>query len=148
MVMELKLEVIILPVTDVDRAKAFYQRLDFRLDADFVVDEGYRIVQLTPQASPASVIFGTGITNSPAGSVRGLLVAVPDIEAARAEIAARGVEVSEIFHEADPFVRAGAEHRIPGAHPERASYSSFATFSDPDGNEWLLQEITDRLPGR
>ena len=146
--MELKLEVIILPVTDVDRAKAFYQRLDFRLDADFVVDEGYRIVQLTPPASSASVIFGTGITNSPAGSVRGLLVAVPDIEAARAEIAARGVEVSEIFHEADPFVRAGAEHRIPGAHPERASYSSFATFSDPDGNEWLLQEITDRLPGR
>jgi catechol 2,3-dioxygenase-like lactoylglutathione lyase family enzyme len=146
--MELKLEVIILPVTDVDRAKAFYQRLDFRLDADFVVDEGYRIVQLTPPASSASIIFGTGITNSPAGSVRGLLVAVPDIEAARAEIAARGVEVSEIFHEADPFVRAGAEHRIPGAHPERASYSSFATFSDPDGNEWLLQEITDRLPGR
>jgi catechol 2,3-dioxygenase-like lactoylglutathione lyase family enzyme len=148
MVMELKLEVIILPVTDVDRAKAFYQRLDFRLDADFVVDEGYRIVQLTPPASSASIIFGTGITNSPAGSVRGLLVAVPDIEAARAEIAARGVDVSEIFHEADPFVRAGAEHRIPGAHPERASYSSFATFSDPDGNEWLLQEITDRLPGR
>jgi catechol 2,3-dioxygenase-like lactoylglutathione lyase family enzyme len=146
--MELKLEVIVLPVTDVDRAKDFYQRLDFRLDADFVVDEGYRIVQVTPPASAASVIFGTGITTAPAGSVRGLLVAVPDIEAARADIAARGVEVSEIFHEADPFVRAGAEYRIPGAHPERASYSSFATFSDPDGNQWLLQEITDRLPGR
>ncbi|WP_172979831.1 VOC family protein [Agromyces agglutinans] len=146
--MELKLEVIVLPVSDVDRTKAFYQRLDYRLDADLVVDEGYRIVQLTPPASTASIIFGTGVTTAPAGSVRGILVAVPDIEAARAEIAERGVEVSEVFHEADPFVRAGVEHRIPGAHPERASYSSFATFSDPDGNEWLLQEITDRLPGR
>lgn len=146
--MELKLEVVVLPVSDVDRAKSFYQRLDFRLDADFLVDEGYRIVQLTPPASTASIIFGTGITTAPAGSVRGLLVAVPDIETARAEIAERGIEVSEIFHEADPFVRAGVEHRIPGAHPERVSYSSFATFTDPDGNEWLLQEITDRLPGR
>jgi catechol 2,3-dioxygenase-like lactoylglutathione lyase family enzyme len=146
--MELKLEVIVLPVSDVDRAKDFYRRLDFRLDADFVVDESYRIVQLTPPASAASIIFGTGITTAPAGSVRGLLVTVPDIEAAWADIAARGVEISEIFHEADPFVRAGIEHRIPGAHPERASYSSFATFSDPDGNQWLLQEITDRLPGR
>lgn len=146
--MELKLEVVVLPVSDVDRAKSFYRRLDFRLDADFIVDEGYRIVQLTPPASTASIIFGTGITTAPAGSVRGLLVAVPDIEAARTEIAERGVDVSEIFHEADPFVRAGVEHRIPGAHPERASYSSFATFADPDGNQWLLQEITDRLPGR
>ena len=146
--MELKLEVVVLPVSDVDRAKSFYQRLDFRLDADFLVDEGYRIVQLTPPASTASIIFGTGITTAPAGSVRGLLVAVPDIETARAEIAERGIEVSEIFHEADPFVRAGVEHRIPGAHPERVSYSSFATFTDPDGNEWLLQEITERLPGR
>lgn len=146
--MELKLEVVVLPVSDVDRAKSFYQRLDFRLDADFIVDEGYRIVQLTPPASTASIIFGAGITTAPAGSVRGLLVAVPDIAAARAEIAERGIDVSEIFHEADPFVRAGVEHRIPGAHPERASYSSFATFADPDGNEWLLQEITDRLPGR
>jgi len=146
--MELKLEVVVLPVSDVDRAKSFYQRLDFRLDADFIVDEGYRIVQLTPPASTASIIFGTGITTAPSGSVRGLLVAVPDIEAARVEIAERGIDVSEIFHEADPFVRAGVEHRIPGAHPERASYSSFATFADPDGNEWLLQEITDRLPGR
>jgi catechol 2,3-dioxygenase-like lactoylglutathione lyase family enzyme len=146
--MELKLEVVVLPVSDVDRAKSFYQRLDFRLDADFIVDDGYRIVQLTPPASTASIIFGTGITTAPAGSVRGLLVAVPDIEAARTEIAERGVDVSEIFHEADPFVRAGVEHRIPGAHPERASYSSFATFADPDGNQWLLQEITNRLPGR
>lgn len=146
--MELKFEVVVLPVSDVDRAKSFYQRLDFRLDADFLVDEGYRIVQLTPPASTASIIFGIGITTAPAGSVRGLLVAVPDIETARAEIAERGIEVSEIFHEADPFVRAGVEHRIPGAHPERVSYSSFATFADPDGNEWLLQEITDRLPGR
>src|SRR5687768_7259433 len=109
--MELKLEVVVLPVSDVDRAKSFYQRLDFRLDADFIVDEGYRIVQLTPPASTASIIFGTGITTAPSGSVRGLLVAVPDIEAARAEIAERGIDVSEIFHEADPFVRAGVEHR-------------------------------------
>nr|WP_100365915.1 VOC family protein [Diaminobutyricimonas aerilata] len=146
--MELKLEVVILPVTDVDRAKAFYQRLDFRLDADFVIDEGYRIVQLTPPGSSASIIFGTGTLNASAAPVGGLLAAVPDIEAARADIAARGIEISEIFHEADPFVREGAQYRIPGAHPERASYSSFATFSDPDGNSWLLQEITDRLPGR
>jgi catechol 2,3-dioxygenase-like lactoylglutathione lyase family enzyme len=146
--MELKLEVIVLPVSDVDRAKDFYQQLDFRLDADLVVDEHYRVVQLTPPASTASIIFGTGVTAAPAGSVRGLLVAVPDIEEARAEIVERGVEVSEIFHEADPFVRAGAEHRIAGPHPDRASYGSFASFSDPDGNEWLLQEITDRLPGR
>jgi catechol 2,3-dioxygenase-like lactoylglutathione lyase family enzyme len=146
--MELKLEVIVLPVSDVDRAVAFYRGLDFRLDADFAVDAGYRIVQLTPPGSAASIIFGDGITTAPAGSVRGLLVAVPDIVAARAELVERGVDVSEIFHEADPFVRAGLEHRIPGPHPERASYSSFATFSDPDGNEWLLQEITDRLPGR
>jgi catechol 2,3-dioxygenase-like lactoylglutathione lyase family enzyme len=146
--MELKLEVIVLPVSDVDRAKDFYQRLDFRLDADFVIDDGYRVVQLTPPGSAASIMIGTGISSAPAGSVQGLLVAVPDIEVARADLIARGVEVSELFHEADPFVHADPSHRIAGAHPERATYGTYASFSDPDGNGWLLQEISTRLPGR
>ena len=146
--MELKLEVIVLPVSDVDRAKDFYQRLDFRLDADFVIDAGYRVVQLTPPGSAASIMIGTGISAAPAGSVQGLLVAVPDIEVSRADLVARGVEVSELFHEADPFVHADPSHRIAGAHPERATYGTYASFSDPDGNGWLLQEISTRLPGR
>ena len=146
--MELKLEVIVLPVSDVDRAKDFYQRLDFRLDADFVIDDGYRVVQLTPPGSAASIMIGTGISAAPAGSVQGLLVAVPDIEVARADLIARGVDVSELFHEADPFVHADPSHRIAGAHPERATYGTYASFSDPDGNGWLLQEISTRLPGR
>ena len=146
--MELKLEVIVLPVSDVDRAKDFYQRLDFRLDADFVIDDGYRVVQLTPPGSAASIMIGTGISSAPAGSVQGLLVAVPDIEVARADLIARGVDVSELFHEADPFVHADPNHRIAGAHPERATYGTYASFSDPDGNGWLLQEISTRLPGR
>jgi catechol 2,3-dioxygenase-like lactoylglutathione lyase family enzyme len=146
--MELKLEVIVLPVSDVDRAKDFYQRLDFRLDADFVIDDGYRVVQLTPPGSAASIMIGTGISAAPAGSVKGLLVAVPDIEIARADLVARGVEVSGLFHETDPFVHADPSHRIAGAHPERATYGTYASFSDPDGNGWLLQEISTRLPGR
>lgn len=146
--MELKLEVIVLPVSDVDRAKDFYQRLDFRLDADFPVDEGYRVVQLTPPGSPASIIIGSGLTTAAAGSTQGLHLIVSDIEAARADIAARGVDISEVFHEAGVFHHPGTEHRIDGAHPEHASYASFATFSDPDGNEWVLQEITTRAPGR
>jgi catechol 2,3-dioxygenase-like lactoylglutathione lyase family enzyme len=146
--MELKLEVIVLPVSDVNRAKDFYQRLDFRLDADFAIDDGYRVVQLTPPGSAASIMIGTGISAAPAGSVQGLLVAVPDIEVARADLVARGVEVSELFHEADPFVHAEPGHRIAGAHPERATYGTYASFSDPDGNGWLLQEISTRLPGR
>lgn len=146
--MELKLEVIVLPVTDVDRAKDFYQRLDFRLDADFVVDEGYRVVQLTPPSSPASIIIGSGLSTAAAGSVQGLHLIVSDIEATRADIASRGVDISGVFHENGVFHHPGTEHRIDGAHPEHASYSSFATFSDPDGNEWVLQEITTRAPGR
>jgi catechol 2,3-dioxygenase-like lactoylglutathione lyase family enzyme len=146
--MELKLEVIVLPVSDVDRAKDFYQRLDFRLDADFVIDDAYRVVQLTPPGSAASIMIGTGISSAPAGSVQGLLVAVPDIEVARADLIARGVDVTELFHEADPFVHADPSHRIAGAHPERATYGTYASFSDPDGNGWLLQEISTRLPGR
>ena len=146
--MELKLEVIVLPVSDVDRAKDFYQRLDFRLDADFAIDDGYRVVQLTPPGSAASIMIGTGISSAPAGSVQGLLVAVPDIEVARADLIARGADVSALFHEADPFVHADPSHRIAGAHPERATYGTYAWFSDPDGNGWLLQEISTRLPGR
>lgn len=146
--MELKLEVIVLPVSDVDRAKDFYQRLDYRLDADFVIDDGYRVVQLTPPGSAASIMIGTGISSAPAGSVQGLLVAVPDIEVARADLIARGVDVSELFHESDPFVHADPSHRIAGVHPERATYGTYASFSDPDGNGWLLQEISTRLPGR
>lgn len=146
--MELKLEVVVIPVTDVDRAIAFYRRLDFRLDADFVVDEGYRVVQLTPPGSTASIIFGTGVTTAAAGSADGLLLAVYDIEETRADIAARGVEISEVFHEAEVFIHPGTSHRIIGAHPERADYSSYATFSDPDGNRWILQELKTRLPGR
>lgn len=146
--MKLKLEVAVIPVSDVDRAIDFYTRLDFRLDADIVVDDGYRVVQLTPPGSPASIIFGTGVTTAPPGSAQGLLLAVSDIEEARAEIAARGIAISEVFHEAGVFVHPTTEHRIPGLHPERADYGSFASFRDPDGNGWLLQEITHRLPGR
>lgn len=146
--MELKLEVTLIPVTDVDRAMEFYRRLDFRLDADFVVDDSYRVVQLTPPGSWASIIFGTGVTTAPAGSSDGLLLAVWDIEETRAEIAARGIEISEVFHEAEVFIHPGSEHRIAGAHPERADYGSYATFADPDGNRWILQEIKKRLPGR
>lgn len=146
--MELKLEVIVLPVSDVDRAKDFYQRLDFRLDADFVVDEGYRVVQITPPGSPTSIIIGAGLTTAAAGSAQGLHLVVTDIEATRADIAARGVDISDVFHEDGVFHHPGTEHRINGAHPEHASYASFATFNDPDGNEWVLQEITTRAPGR
>ncbi|WP_448808831.1 VOC family protein [Agromyces bauzanensis] len=146
--MELKLEVVVIPASDVDRAIDFYRCLDFRLDADFVVDDGYRVVQLTPPGSQASIILGTGVTTAPAGSTQGLLLAVWDIDETRAEIAARGVEISEVFHEADVFVHPGTEHRIAGPHPERADYGSYASFRDPDGNSWLLQEIKHRLPGR
>jgi catechol 2,3-dioxygenase-like lactoylglutathione lyase family enzyme len=146
--MELKLEVIVLPVTDVDRAKAFYEQLDFRLDADFTVDDGFRVVQLTPPGSQASIIFGTGLTTAPAGSVDRMILVVRDVEQARTELVERGADVSEVFHEAGIFVHPGTDHRIGGAHPERADYASFASFSDPDGNGWLLQEITNRLPGR
>lgn len=146
--MDLKLEVIVIPVSDVDRAIDFYRQLDFRLDADFVVDEGYRVVQLTPPGSPASIILGTGVTTAPAGSVGGLLLAVWDIEETRAEVAARGVDISPVFHEAGVFIHPGTDHRIIGAHPERADYGSYSTFSDPDGNGWVLQEIKTRLPGR
>jgi catechol 2,3-dioxygenase-like lactoylglutathione lyase family enzyme len=147
--MDMKLEVVVLPVADVDRAKRFYESLGWRLDADLATGEDFRVVQLTPPGSPASVIFGTGVTSAVPGSVDSLVLAVEDVEAARAELVARGVDVSEVFHdEGGVFHHAGTKGRVPGPDPERRSYGSWAAFSDPDGNGWLLQEITTRLPGR
>jgi catechol 2,3-dioxygenase-like lactoylglutathione lyase family enzyme len=147
--MDLKLEVVVLPVADVDRAKAFYQSLGFRLDADFPGDGGFRVVQLTPPGSPTSIIFGNGVSSSAPGSVRGLYLVVDDIDAAREYLVSRGVDVSEVYHDAGGvFEHAGTKHRLPGADPNRGSYASFASFSDPDGNGWVLQEVTQRAPGR
>jgi catechol 2,3-dioxygenase-like lactoylglutathione lyase family enzyme len=144
-----KLEVVVLPVSDVDRATRFYQDLGWRLDAEFAGGEDFRVVQVTPPASPTSVIFGTGITSAVPGSTQSLVLAVQDIEAARAELVDRGVEVSEVFHdEGGVFVHAGTEGRVSGPDPKRGSYASWVSFSDPDGNGWLLQEVTTRLPGR
>ena len=148
---DLKLEVVVIPVSDVDRAKEFYGSLGWRLDADFPFDNGFRVVQFTPPGSGCSVQFGTNITSAAPGSAQGLYLIVSDIEAARDELAARGVEVSEVFHPGTPgaqFQPDGTSGRVSGPAPDHASYSSFATFSDPDGNGWLLQEITTRLPGR
>jgi catechol 2,3-dioxygenase-like lactoylglutathione lyase family enzyme len=146
---EMKLEVVLLPVTDVDRAKRFYESLGWRLDADVATGEDFHVIQLTPPGSPSSVIFGTGITSAAPGSVDSLVLAVEDVEAARAELVARGVDVSDVFHdEGGVFHHAGTEGRVTGPDPERRSYGSWAAFSDPDGNGWLLQEITTRLPGR
>jgi len=147
--MDMKLEVLVIPVSDVDRAKTFYKTLGWREDADFVGDENYRVIQVTPPGSPASVIFGTGLTTADPGSAQGLHLVVTDIEAARAEIADRGLEISEVFHDAGGvFHHAGTEGRVAGPDPKHTSYSSFASFEDPDGNGWVLQEITERLPGR
>jgi catechol 2,3-dioxygenase-like lactoylglutathione lyase family enzyme len=140
----LRFEVVVLPVADVDRAKDFYQRLGWRFDIDLVVDEGYRVVQFTPPDSPTSIQFGTGLTSMAPGSIQDLYLIVEDIEAARDELIARGAEVSGIWHGRG----LGTVGHEPGIDPERASYRSFASFSDPDGNSWLLQEITERLPGR
>jgi len=146
---DLKLEVVVVPVSDVDKAKDFYTGLGWRLDADFTGDETFRIIQLTPPGSACSVICGIGVTSTAPGSVRGLHLIVSDIEEARAELVGRGADVSEPWHDAGGvFHRAGTEGRVPGPDPQRRSYSSFASFSDPDGNEWILQEITARLPGR
>ena len=147
--MDFKLEVIVIPVSDVDKAKDFYTGLGWRLDADFTTDETFRVIQVTPTGSPASVIFGTGLTTAVPGSVQGLHLVVEDIEAAQAELVGRGVDVSEVFHDAGGvFHHAGTAGRVSGPDPKRSSYSSFASFADPDGNEWVLQEITTRLPGR
>jgi catechol 2,3-dioxygenase-like lactoylglutathione lyase family enzyme len=147
--MDMKLEVVVLPVSDVDRAEDFYKMLGWRLDADFVADADFRVVQLTPPGSQASIIFGTGITSAEPGSAQGLHLVVTDVEAARTEIAEHGVKVSEVFHDAGGvFHHAGTAGRVPGPDPEHNSYASFASFSDPDRNGWVLQEITTRLPGR
>jgi catechol 2,3-dioxygenase-like lactoylglutathione lyase family enzyme len=140
---DMKLEVIIIPVSDVDRAKDFYNRLGWRLDGDFAVGKEYRNVQFTPPGSSCSIHFGTGVTAAVPGSIQGLYLVVSDIEAARAELTARGVSVSEVVHREGP-----GPARLSGPHPQRRSYASFASFKDPDGNRWLLQEVTVRLPGR
>jgi len=147
---ETKLEAVVIPVSDVDRAKRFYEGMGWRLDADFAFDNGFRVVQLTPPGSPCSVQFGTRITSAAPGSAQGLYLVVPDIHAARDELAARGVEISDVFHAGTPGAqfRSDTRGRVRGPAPEHASYRSFATFRDPDGNGWLLQEITTRLPGR
>ena len=147
--MDFRLEVVVIPVSDVDRAKAFYQGLGWRLDADFATGPDFRVVQLTPPGSACAVIFGTGVTSAAPGSTEGLQLVTGDIEAARAELAGHGVDVSEVFHDAGGvFHHAGTTARVPGRDPERGSYASFASFSDPDGNGWMLQEVTIRLPGR
>jgi catechol 2,3-dioxygenase-like lactoylglutathione lyase family enzyme len=148
---DLKLEVVVIPVSDVDRAKEFYGKLGWRLDADFPFDNGFRVVQFTPPSSGCSIQFGTNITSAAPGSARGLYLIVSDIQAARDQLAALGAKVSEVFHPATPgaqFQPDGASGRVAGPAPDHATYRSFATFSDPDGNGWLLQEITTRLPGR
>src|ERR1700712_4542853 len=148
---DLKFEAVVVPVADVDRAKEFYARLGWRLDADFAFDNGFRVVQFTPPGSGCSVQFGTNITTATPGSAKGLYLIVSDIDAARAELVANGARLSEVFHPASPgaqFQADGATGRVAGRAPEQASYSSFADFTDPDGNTWLLQEITARLPGR
>ena len=148
---DLKLEVVVIPVSDVDRAKEFYGSLGWRLDADFSFDNGFRVVQFTPPGSGCSIQFGTRITSAAPGSAQGLYLIVSDIEAAREALVARGAEVSEVFHAGTPgaqFEPDGASGRVSGPASDHASYSSFATFTDADGNSWLLQEITERLPGR
>jgi catechol 2,3-dioxygenase-like lactoylglutathione lyase family enzyme len=144
----MKLEVVVLGAADVDRAKAFYENLGWRLDADFAAGDDWRVVQLTPHYSGASVIFGKGIASPEPGSADGLILAVDDVDAARAELIARGVAVSEVFHYAGGVFGAGEGARVAGRDPQGRSYLSFASFEDPDGNGWLLQEIRARLPGR
>jgi catechol 2,3-dioxygenase-like lactoylglutathione lyase family enzyme len=152
--MDMKLEIVVIPVADVERAKKFYAGLGWRLDADFVFPDGFRVIQFTPSGSGASVIFGTNVTPAAPGSAKGLYLIVSDIEAVRKELLDRGVKVSEVFHSGEnvhhgidePYLFGSV--RVCGPDPKRRSYFSLASFSDPDGNGWLLQEITERLPGR
>jgi catechol 2,3-dioxygenase-like lactoylglutathione lyase family enzyme len=146
--MDMKLEVVVIPVSDVDRAKDFYTGLGWRIDADFVAGD-FRVVQLTPPGSQCSVIFGSGVTTAAPGSTQGLQLVVTDVEAARSELASHGVDVSEVFHDAGGvFHHAGTQERVSGRDPDGRSYASFVSFNDPDGNTWFVQEITTRLPGR
>ena len=151
---DMKLEVVVIPVSDVDRAKEFYGSLGWRLDADFAAGDDWRVIQFTPPGSGCSVIFGKNVTAAAPGSAQGLYLIVSDIEAARAELVGRGVGISEVFHDAGD-VHAGADEpylfgrlRVSGPDPDHRSYRSYASFSDPDGNGWLLQEVTVRLAGR
>jgi catechol 2,3-dioxygenase-like lactoylglutathione lyase family enzyme len=151
--MDFKLEVVVIPVSDVDRASEFYKTLGWRLDADVAADNDFRLVQLTPPGSPCSIQLGVGLTVAPPGTSRAMHLAVSDIEAARDEIAGRGIQVTPVYHCASGFgCRYGepGEYgaRVSGPEPDHATYASFASFADPDGNEWVLQEITTRLPGR
>jgi catechol 2,3-dioxygenase-like lactoylglutathione lyase family enzyme len=151
---DMRLEVVVIPVSDVDRAKAFYARLGWRLDADFAAGDDYRVIQFTPPGSGCSVIFGKNVTAAAPGSAQGLYLVVADVAAARDELTRRGVAVSEAFHDAggayvgpdEPYLF--GRRRVGGADPEHRSYRSFASFRDPDGNGWLFQEVTQRLPGR
>jgi catechol 2,3-dioxygenase-like lactoylglutathione lyase family enzyme len=148
---DLKFEAVVIPVSDPDRSKEFYGRLGWRLDADFPFDNGFRVVQFTPPGSGCSVQFGTKMTSAAPGSAQGLYLIVSDIQAARDRLAAHGAEVSDVFHPGAPgaqFEPGGGNGRVSGPAPERQSYSSFAALRDPDGNTWLLQEVTTRLPGR
>ena len=151
---DMKFEIVVIPVSDVDRAKEFYGRLGWRLDADFVSGNDYRVIQFTPPGSGCSIIFGKNVTAAAPGSAQGLYLIVSDIEAARAELLGRGVEISDVFHDA-AGVYAGTDEpylfgrlRVSGPDPDHRSYRSFASFRDPDGNGWLFQEVTTRLPGR
>lgn len=151
--MDMKIEVLLIPVSDVDRAREFYQKLGFRLDIEYAApDGGYRIMQFTPPGSAASIILGKGVTSATPGSIDRILLAVYDIQAARAELLARGVEVGEVFHDAGGGLGggfySGTENHAAGTDPQRRSYASYATFRDPDGNVWMLQELKERLPGR
>jgi predicted enzyme related to lactoylglutathione lyase len=148
---DLKLEAVVIPVSDVDRAKNFYSALGWRLDADFRFDNGFRIVQFTPPGSECSIQFGAKITSAAAGSAQGLYLIVSDIAAAHGELVARGAKVSDVFHAGTPgaqFQADGTSGRVSGPAPDHSTYGSFASFSDPDGNVWLLQQVTTRLPGR
>ncbi|NUT99896.1 MAG: glyoxalase [Saccharothrix sp.] len=146
---DFKLEVVVVPVSDVDRAKAFYTGIGFREDVDFSGPDGFRVVHLTPPGSTASIIIGSGVTDAAPGSERGVHLVVDDVVAARDELAAAGVAVSEVFHDAGGvFHHAGTTARVAGPHPDRQSYGSFASFTDPDGNTFVLQEVTQRRPGR
>jgi catechol 2,3-dioxygenase-like lactoylglutathione lyase family enzyme len=148
----MRLEAVVVPVADVDRANRFYQRLGWRVDADVSGGDDYRLVHLTPPASKASILFGQGVTSAPPGSLDSLVLAVDDIDAARNELRTRGVDVSELFHDAGGGPAGGfiadTEAGATGPDPGRRSYATYASFSDPDGNRWLLQEITERAPGR
>ena len=143
-----KLEVVVIPVADVDRAKRFYEGLGWRVDADFANGDDWRLVQLTPPGSPCSVMFGKGFTKATPGSVQGTFLVVDNLETARAELVGRGVEVSEVFHFEGDLLVVDTKGRTPGRDPKGRSYFSFASFSDPDGNGWLLQEVSGRMPGR